>query len=301
MKVAAFKLFGLMPGGSAVHRYFQQNITESLRVTEGRVLQKIQVGIEYLDSIEQILETDRFGRFTHVDIGAGWMPTIPLLFYSSGFDRQSLLDINPNLDVRIVSDVVQTFRQVVAKDKNLHSRCQRLPPIVHPSETLEAYLTRLGIRYVAPYSAKDLVNDQGFKIVTCTQILLHLSKQQLRSLFQAVSLALAEGGLFLAPVHLYDIYSDFDKALSPYNKWRYSDFVWERLINSKMMTFNRLTASEYRRLLEASGLDVVKYHVPEPTDSDLQQFRRIKVHKQFSNVPERELAARYLFFAAKAT
>jgi hypothetical protein len=235
-----------------------------------------------------------------VDIGAGWMPTIPLLFYSSGFDRQILLDINPNLDVRIVSDVVQAFRQVVAKDKNLQSRCQRLPPIVHPFETVETYLTRLGIRYVAPYSEKDLVNDQGFKIVTCTQVLLHLSKHQLRSLFQAVSLALADRGLFLAPVHLYDIYSDFDKRLSPYNKWRYSDFVWERLINSKMMTFNRLTASEYRRLLEASGLDVIKYHVAEPTDSDLQQFRRTKVHKQFTNVPETELAARYLFFAARA-
>ena len=301
MKIAAFKLLGLMPGGCAVHRYFQQNITESLRVTEGRVLQRIQVGIEYLDSIEQILIAKDFSRFTHMDIGAGWMPTIPLLFYSSGFDRQLLLDINPNLDARIVSDVVQTFRQLVAKDKTLQSRCQRLPPIVDPSETLETYLTRLGIRYVAPYSENDLVSDPGFKIVTCTQGLLHLSKHQLRSLFQAMSLALADGGLFLAPVHLYDIYSDFDKALSPYNKWRYSDFVWERLINSKMMTFNRLTASEYRRLLEASGLDVVKYHVPEPSDSELQQLRRIKVHKQFSNVPERELAARYLFFAAKAT
>lgn len=299
LKVAAFKLLGLVPEGNITYRFVQENITRSLRVTEGRVLQKIQVGMEYLDSIEQILEDTDFRQITHVDIGAGWMPTIPLLFYSTGFDHQLLLDIHRNLDARTVSDVVCRFRQLVSKEKNFKGRCKRLPPIVEASETLESYLTRIGIRYVAPYGENDLLSDRSFKIITCTQVLLHLSKHQLRSLFQVISSALKSGGLFLAPIHLYDIYSDFDKSLSPYNKWKYSDFVWEKMINSKMMTFNRLTTSEYRQLLEKSGLEIIKYDVAEPTASDLQQFRRIKVHKQFSSVPETELAAKYLFFAAR--
>jgi hypothetical protein len=66
-----------------------------------------------------------------------------------------------------------------------------------------------------------------------------------------------------------------------------------------MMSINRLTASEYRQLLEESGLELVEFRVAEPTVSDMQQLRRIKVHKQFSRVPERELAAKDLFLAAK--
>jgi hypothetical protein len=298
-KVAAFKFLGAIPAGEHVHFFIQKRITQSLKVTNGMVLQKIQVGTEYLDFLEEVLGARDVSSITHVDIGAGWMPTIPLLLYSVGFDRQLLLDIRRNMDIKLVSDVVCTFRQVVSKEKSLENRCKRLPPLVEPTDTLESYLTRVGIRYVGPYRADDLLNERGFKFITCTQVLLHLNKDQLRSLFQAIAAALKDGGVFVAPVHLHDIYSDFDKSLSPYNKWRYSEFVWENVINSKMMSFNRLTASEYRQVLEESGLKIISFRVAEPTMLDFEQFKRIKIHKQFSYVPERELASKYLFLAAK--
>jgi hypothetical protein len=299
LKVVAFKVLGLLPGGNITHRFMQETITQSLRVTEDRVLQKIQVGMEYLDYIEEVLDGKDLSAITHVDIGAGWMPTIPLLFYSVGLERQLLLDVRRNMHAKIVRDVIYAFRQLVSQHRNLKARCRRLPPLMEPGDTVEAYLRRIGLHYIAPYDCGDLLNEKGFKFVTCTQVLLHLNKDQLRSLFKVISSALKDGGLFLAPIHLYDVYSDFDKSLSPYNKWRYSDFVWDKMINSTLMSFNRLTASEYRQVLEESGLEIMKFHVAEPTLSDLQKLRRIKVHKQFSHVPETELAAKYLFFAAK--
>lgn len=63
-----------------------------------------------------------------------------------------------------------------------------------------------------------------------------------------------------------------------------------------MMNFNRLTASEYRLQLEESGLEIREFRMTAPTVSNLHELSRIKVHKQFRHVPEREFAARYLFF-----
>src|SRR5438093_905337 len=243
-KVAAFKGFGWTPGGEAIYHFIQRNITRSMAVSaSGNVLPKIHVGMKYLDFIERVLRIKDFSAIRHVDIGTGWMPTIPLLFYSVGFERQVLCDIRYHLQPEIVSDVISTFRQVVSQDTNLEARCRHLPPLMDSGDKLESYLARIGIRYIAPYAYDDLLKEKGFKIITCTDVLLHLNKDQLRSLFKAVASALKkDGGIFIAPIPLYDVYSIFDRSLSPYNKWRYSDFVWEKLVNSELMSFNRLTA-----------------------------------------------------------
>jgi SAM-dependent methyltransferase len=298
-KVMAFKVLGQMPGGEAIHYFLQKNITQSVVATDEAVLQRTRVGIEYLDFMGQFLNIEDFSGMTHVDIGAGWMPMIPLLFYSAGFERQLLCDIRRNLRPEIVADVISTFRRVASHEKDLEIRCRRLPPPIDPRDTLERYLARLGIRYVAPYGLHDLLEEKGFKFITCTQVLPCLNKEQLRSLLRIIASALKGGGIFVAAIHLYDLYSSFDKTISPYNKWKYSDLLCEWLINSKMMSINHLTASEYRQLFEESGLEIVEFRVAEPTISDLQELRRIKVHKQFSHVPERELAAKDLFLAAK--
>ena len=116
---------------------------------------------------------------------------------------------------------------------------------MNPRSMLEHYLARLGIRYAAQYGLEDLLDEKGFKFITCTQVLPCLTKEQVRALLQIIASALKDGSVFVATIHLYDLYSSFDKTLSSYNKWRYSDFVCERLINSKMTSFKRLTASEY--------------------------------------------------------
>jgi SAM-dependent methyltransferase len=299
LKVGAFKVLGALPGGEAIYQFLQQEVTHSIAVTDGRVSQKIQVGVEYLDFVDRVFNVQDFNGITHVDIGAGWMPTIPLLFYSMGFERQLLCDIRRYMRLGVVSDVIRSFRQVVSRERMLATHCKRMPPLIGPGDTLDAYFTGLGIRYIAPYTINDLLQDKHPKLITCTQVLMHLNKDHLSALLRTIASLLKHGGIFITTVHLYDIWSDFDKTLSRYHKWEYSDFVWENLFNSKMMSFNRLTASEYKKLFEGNGLEIVEFRVDEPTAADLEELRSIKVHKQFSQVPQRELAARELFLVAK--
>jgi hypothetical protein len=299
LKVGAFKALGVIPGGEAIYHFLQQEVTRSITVTDGRVSQKIQVGMEYLDFVDRVFNVQEFSGITHVDIGAGWMPTIPLLFYSMGFERQLLCDIRLHMRVGLVSDVICSFSQAVSRERRVATRCKRMPPPIGPGDTLEGYFTRLGIRYIVPYTVGDLLQEKSPKLITCTTVLEYLNKSQLSSLLQTITHMLGDGSIFIAIVHFDDPRSYFDESLSRYHKWKYSDFVWEKLINSKMMSFNRLTASEYRKLLEGNGLEIVEFRMNEPTAADLEELRSIKVHKQFSQVPQRDLAARELFLVAR--
>ena len=54
-------------------------------------------------------------------------------------------------------------------------------------------------------------------------------------------------------------------GISKYNNLRYSPWVWENVVNSRLMSFNRLKAPDYRAALEQAGfvpdqvLDVVMF------------------------------------------
>jgi hypothetical protein len=56
---------------------------------------------------------------------------------------------------------------------------------------------------------------------------------------------------------------------------------------------------EYRQVLEESRVEMMEFYRAELMAWDLSELRRIKLHKQFSHVPGRELPAKGLFLAAK--
>src|ERR1051325_744894 len=111
LKVAAFKALSSLPGGQLVHRTAQRKLTRSVIPPEKMVVQKLEVGLTSLDFLQRRFGGDTFRGGTLVDIGAGWMPTIPLLFYSTGTDRHVLCDLRRNLTMGAVSETVRIFRR----------------------------------------------------------------------------------------------------------------------------------------------------------------------------------------------
>jgi hypothetical protein len=298
-KAVAFKLLSGVPGGYSIHRFAQRWVTRSIVPTQGRILQKAQVGAQYLAALEALAPGQGLANVTHVDIGAGWMPTIPLFFWALGCDRQLLCDVYPNINIFTLAGTIRCFRELAAQGA-LPRDLARVPPDIEPGESVQAYLSQLGIRYSAPYELSEIPAEPGWKLITCTQVLCCLKSPAISALLQAVAQAVRGGGLFIATVHLYDLWSDFDSKVSAYNKFRYSDFVWERVLNSRLIYQNRLTVSDYRAIVEAAGLRILELRVEKPTDADVEELRRVGVHRKFRGVPEKELACRHLFIAASA-
>ena len=65
---------------------------------------------------------------------------------------------------------------------------------------------------------------------------------------------------------------DSDPLVARYDKWRYPESAWGRFVECKLQSFNRLTPSEYWKLLAASGFEVLDYRVTWPTPQDLEEL-----------------------------
>jgi hypothetical protein len=298
-KVIGYKLLGACPFGDSVYHAAQRTVTRSLEVTAPRVAQKCQVGLDYLERLRTDVPAFRDSSWAHIDIGGGWMPTIPLLLYAHGIQRQLLCDVRWNMRIQTVAEVVTVFNRII-RTEPFGTVVRRAPPEVLPGQTLEGYFATLGIEYRAPFSIADMHRVGGPRLVTCTQVLQYLRPDSARQLFRDVAGAIRCGGIFAATIHLYDLYADTDPTLNPYNKYRYSEAVWEKLINGRFLSFNRLTAPDYRRLLEDSGLKPVRFEVTPARPEDLAALRKVPLDRRFRSIPEEQLGTRHLLMIAQS-
>lgn len=301
LKISEYKVLSLLPGSSRLYAAVQEHVTKSVRATRTRVAQKIQVGLEYWDYLQRQQRGARLLEGDCLDVGAGWHQTIPLLFYSLGAQRQVLVDVNQLTDAGKIADSVRLFREVVeAPDWPRRGELRRLPamPAAHarsPAEILQG----LGMEYRAPYRGPLDERKEAFDVVFCTQVLQHIGEAGQQALFRELFAALKPGGLFLATIHLSGQFYGQCRVDQQYHHLAFSPWVWEHLINSSLMQFNRLKPSDYRRNLEQAGFRLRDFMVEAPTAQDLAVLRRTKIHPAFAHYAEADLGARHLFFVAE--
>ena len=301
VKVAAFKLLSAVPGGKALYRFSQERITHSLVPAPARVDQKIQVGLRYWNWLAANSCTEKLIQGVHLDLGAGWHPTIPLLYYCLGVSRQQLFDTSPLLNRELVSETVKTVLQIVTDPRWAHRSLLRRLPEINAMDKISwaEYLRQMGITYHAPYASMYEGMVGTVEAVTCTQVLYYIGRDGLRHCFRQCHQSLKPGGKFLATIHLNDTHAAPGNGLSQYNNLKFSPAVWEGLINSSLMSNNRLKAPDYRELLEEAGFQIVHFEVEGPTASDLRELDQIPVHSFFNRYTREELGAKHLFFVAE--
>lgn len=301
LKVAAFHVLSAVPGGGRAYRFAQDHITKGLVPTRGGVQQKMDVGLQYWKWLDDHQRNALAAGGAHLDFGAGWHPTIPLLYYSLGVDRQYLLDVVPLLDAKLVMETARVFRGIVTDPQcPIRHLIQRAPE--HPALTKAqwpAWLASLGIEYIAPCADAGPRLRGRVDIVTCTQALLHADRASLQRSFALLHTALKPGGRFLATIHLKDLYANFDRSITHYNHLKFSPSVWDHVVNSRLMPFNRFKARDYRALLEEAGFAIEAFEVEGPTDADRQLLAKIRVHECFRDYSRDELGAKHLFFVAR--
>ena len=300
VKVTAFKLLSIAPGGSALYRMIQERFTGSLVPTQERLRQKIDIGVLYAKWLSENGRADLL-KGAYLDFGAGWHPTIPFLFYSMGVERLFLLDVASRLNEELILGTLRVFREIVtAADWPSKDMLSRLPdPPSDPATPWPKMLNGYGMSYIAPYAGNLEKLNGSIDLVTSTQVLLHIGRDGLRHCFRDIHRALKPGGIFFATIHLKDLWADTDRRLSRYNHLRYSPWLWENVINSPLMPFNRLRGPDYRELLEEAGFKIRHFELEPPTDADMRLLAETRVHPCFQKYSPRDLAEKHLFFAAE--
>ncbi len=300
-KSAQFKFLSMLPGGTALYNYTQEKITKSTLASLTRVDQKIKVGLELWDWARKNNCSGKLVDGNLLDLGAGWHPTIPLLWYAFGNNCQTLIDVLPNMDALKATDTINLFRKIAADPKfPARNSVKRLPEAKPTQSALASdVLSPLGIEYHAPYG--DLLQRQlgHYDMVICTQVLQHIPKPVQLAIFKELFAAMKPGGLFHATVHFVGQFRSPGLNRGQYEHLSFSPTTWENWINSSLMGFNRLKGPDYRETLEQAGFIIREFKLTLPTPEDLAELKRTPVHSSFSHYSETELAARGVFFVAE--
>lgn len=301
LKSFQFKLFSALPGGAKLYNFAQNHITKSSHATLARVEQKVNVGLNLWDWLKLQNLSDQLVQGKLLDFGAGWHPTIPLLWHSFGNNDQTLADISANMTAVQVADTAKYFREIVENPKWSHRQTiKRLPNLTGDSAADAASLLRpLSINYQAPYGDFLLKHPNHFDMVICTQVLQHIPKAVHLQIFKELFHCMKPGALFHSTVHFVGHFRSPDLRQGQYEHLTLSPETWDNSINSSMMGFNRLKGPDYRETLEQSGFRIREFRLVKPTQEDLAELRRTTIHPSFNRYSEDDLATRGVFFVAQ--
>lgn len=296
-KSSLYKVFSAIPGGNRLYQFVQTHITKSIVPNAQRIAGKLAIGMDYWEWLSSTSHEEALIKGRHIDFGAGWHPTIPLLFYSLGSDDQRLLDVSPVMRARAVADTIRIFQQVaptIAQDRGV--TLPRLPFVSEGCAKSVATLLRpMGIQYLAPYDESSLV---GAGLITSTQVLLHLEEDALQYWFSRIANCLLPDGLFMATIHLKPLYSGLLESQHDLSHLRYSSEEWQRF-GSRLISYNRLKAPDYRRLLIEAGLKPIAFDVTPGAPEDIASLKGIPIHPCFANYAPEDLVAKHLFFVVQ--
>jgi len=302
-KALVFKSLSAIPGGAALYRYAQWNWTKSIVATPQRVGQKIDVGMGYLKWLTDHGYTlDEIRGLRHLDLGTGWHPTIPLLFHKIGLRDQILADVTALMTPDTFVDALAQTENIL-EDKQ-HPARQFLSnekfPAVSPGADLKTLLNDFSMSYHAPYFKWAGGAGEVVDLVTCTEVFMHVERPILDDCFKLIYGVLKPGGIFMAPVHLFDIYSNSDPKISVYNHLRYSRKFWKNVVSSDIMTFSRHKSPDYREALEGAGFEILTFEIERGSPADIAKLASLDVHSELSTrYSSDELSEKHLFFVAR--
>src|SRR5215469_339924 len=110
VKSLAFQALSRMPGGQSIYHTAQRRLTKTTQLTEQRLTGKIEHAVRYWRCLEAHAPPGWLADVSHLDLGAGWFPSIPMTFYALGTSKQYLVDITPHISADAVVETAKVFR-----------------------------------------------------------------------------------------------------------------------------------------------------------------------------------------------
>lgn len=256
-KAAMQKALSALPHAETANYLFQRHVTRSLPAGPAAFAQKLARAEDHLTAFTEHGPGRPLAAARFYEFGAGWDLAIQLAYWTLGVDRQTIVDLRPNLRLELVN---ATLCRIRALDRD--ARDPGPDPVRSPAE-LEA---RFGITYLAPRDARSSGLETGsVDFVSSTNTLEHVPHGDLVPLLRECNRLLAPDGVVSFRIDLRDHFAYFDRSLTFQHFLRYSDRTW-RLVNSSLFFQNRLRRPDYLDAFAESGFEIVaeKAHRPHP-------------------------------------
>jgi Methyltransferase domain len=287
LKFAKNALFGILPFSGPLRAIKRSLVPYPTSVPEWTLEQ----GFQQIEILREI-GCDPRGK-TLLEIGTGWQPLLPMLFYLAGCQRQILVDTQRLMDQRTffetVANIAGRASQIASRLKlNEDEIRQRLK---HPQTSFADALRHFSFDYRAPYDlTAQPLPDHSVDIITSRAVMEHVPPPVLKEIFARTRPTLKKGGVSCPPPTNPDHWSHHNRRLSRVNFLRYEDRTFDLLCRFNPLDFqNRLRHSEYLALLRGLGYKIV-YERADIDQPALQGLASLPLAGRFKTMPHDDLA-----------
>jgi SAM-dependent methyltransferase len=293
-KAALQRLLERVPGGPLVYGVGQQCFG-GLR--HYRIDGKVEQGTRLLRALAAAGQTID-GRCA-VEVGTGWAPVVPMLFWLHGLDSCDSYDVTPLLKERLV---VETARQLVdhysphgntAAGGGIRidqARLDGLAMAVRREASASQILELCGIRCHAPGDASRTAHEShSVDLFFSNTVLEHVPADRIRPIFEEAHRILRPDGIMIHLIDPSDHFSHADESISSINFLQYSEREFSRY-NSSFCFQNRLRVSAYLQLVAETDFTIL--HAERRVDeSAIAVLPRLNLHSDFSGFPPQEICS----------
>lgn len=276
-KAAIQRLLGAVPGGPAAYGLAQRYGTRSTAPDAQTIADKHRLALKLVDWLAEAGAVPA-DLGPYLEIGAGWLPVVPLVLHQHGVAPQTWVDVAPVLRWPAVAAVARHLG-LAADDGDL-----------------SRWLARHGFAYRAPALPPYPEVRGGYGLVTCLQVLQYPKPHEVRQVHRDVARLLRPGGHYVATIRLDDQYALSDPALSRFNFLRYDAATWGRWFTNPFTPLNRLGAADHRALLDGLPFEIVAWHTVGGGPAELAELDRIAPAACFAHRPRADLALTGLRF-----
>ncbi len=248
----------LLPGRDTWNYLFQRHVTRSVTPSKQSLAKRLAWCETHIAAFEEFR-----GRIpsTVIELGTGWIPTVPVGLYLCGVDRVVSIDIHdlrkPELQ-REMLDVFYAYPREELKSVLPHMLPDRFDRLLSlKGQQPERVFEQIGVEYVIEDAQKDLFPAGSVDYFVSNTTLEHISRDVIAGIFTAFRKACAPDGLMSHLIDMSDHYSHFDSSITPYHFLQHDQAVW-RLVNNGLLWQNRLRVSDYRTLHTDAGFEIVR-------------------------------------------
>jgi SAM-dependent methyltransferase len=261
MVAAALKLLSTCPQTRRAYRWLGDQWWAKRRIRLG--LPK-----SYVDRATQIHGLFEKHNFIEkgdqlLEIGTGWLHWESVVIRSFYNVKITLFDVRDCRQLQVLKRYSAEFAGLVCEEMDTTPmQCEHVRNmlgVISSASSFDDLYHLLGFHYVIqPSGTLDCFQDESFAAIFSYSVLEHVKKDILSEYIQDFGRLLKPGGYSIHTIDMGDHLSYYDRSVSVKNYLRFSDAAWKRWFENEVQYFNRVQRSEWLRLFNRAGLELVE-------------------------------------------
>lgn len=301
LKSFMYHVFEVLPQGDRLYYLFQNKITRSVWVNDEQFRVDYKGKVQrHFDAIEKYGEKD-IESSTFFEFGAGWDMRTPVGFAvrGEGIKRYIAVDLNRYAHPELLKNTICLYNRnkEIINSEYGHGAIDRTIDM-QDGDPLELLRSRYKIEYYAPMDAGSTPFEDGSVDYVISNVSLeHIPREDIERIFRECYRLLSPGGLMSLSIDYTDHYAHSDPTISVFNYMKYSEQEWKRY-NTPTYYQNRLQNSDYKKLLEQNGFQIIE-NIKTSNKDDVKVLRSIQISDRFKKYDEDDLLIRSGLFIVR--